>query len=417
MAAMGNTQTVALQLEKVRDKLPLLYERDNILNNMIQTRGDVERVSTRAMRLPLQIRPGGKAGQATMDGDDLGRGSGTKYDVATITPVFFKFAIEITKLVEYATNASEKAIENAAKREVKNGMAQFKTFLDSMTQTSGNGVLANITGIAGSVLTLGTPYFAALLYANQDIQIYDATLATNRGTRTIDTIDLEAGTITLTAAPPGGTVATDLIVVDGVSGASPVSLLGLKYHHSNSTAGTWLGITRATNPEVITPRVNAGNASLSTGHVRLAMNKVRKLLGINALSENKVIAYMNVEQEHAWENLGITISEIIRQGTNQTQPDMLFAKSGTMGGAPIKSSIHADPTRIDFVALQHFGRAVIQDVDYYEVGGQTVFPVYGASGGLATAFLFYFIVGYNIWTENPRAGVYIDALSKPAGYL
>jgi hypothetical protein len=50
-----------LQLEKVRDKMPLLYERDDILLTMIQQRGDVEKVSSRNMRLPLQVNPGGKA--------------------------------------------------------------------------------------------------------------------------------------------------------------------------------------------------------------------------------------------------------------------------------------------------------------------------------------------------------------------
>src|SRR5262249_43787107 len=39
MAQMQNAQSVALQLEKVRDKLPLLYERDDILLTMIQQRG------------------------------------------------------------------------------------------------------------------------------------------------------------------------------------------------------------------------------------------------------------------------------------------------------------------------------------------------------------------------------------------
>ena len=144
MAQMQNAQSVALQLEKVRDKLPLLYERDDILLTMIQQRGDVERVSSRNMRLPLQIRPGGKAGLANMDGGDLGRGSGTVYDVAQVTPVFFRHAVEITKLVEYASNAPEKAVENAAKREVKNAMAQFRSFLDKVMQTNGNGVLGTI---------------------------------------------------------------------------------------------------------------------------------------------------------------------------------------------------------------------------------------------------------------------------------
>src|SRR6266568_2090956 len=100
MPAQANINVVALQLEKVRDKVPLLYERDDILHTMIQQRGDVEKISSRAMRLPLQVNPGGKAGSYNADGGDLGRGSGTLYDVATVSPIFFRFAIEITKLVE-----------------------------------------------------------------------------------------------------------------------------------------------------------------------------------------------------------------------------------------------------------------------------------------------------------------------------
>jgi hypothetical protein len=102
MAGQNNAQTVALQLEKVRDKVPLLYERDDVLLSMIQQRGDIEKVSSRNMRLPLQVIPGGKAGSYNADGGDLGRGSGTQYDVAQVTPIFFRFDVEITKLVSSA---------------------------------------------------------------------------------------------------------------------------------------------------------------------------------------------------------------------------------------------------------------------------------------------------------------------------
>jgi hypothetical protein len=85
--AEGSVSSIATG--KVRDKLPLVYERDDIPLTMIQQRGDAERLSSRNMRSPLQIRPGGKAGPANMDGGDLRRGSGTIYDVAQVTPVFF----------------------------------------------------------------------------------------------------------------------------------------------------------------------------------------------------------------------------------------------------------------------------------------------------------------------------------------
>ncbi len=60
MASQNNAQTIALQLEKVRDKVPLLYERDDVLLSMIQQRGDVEKVSSRNMRLPCNWFPGAR---------------------------------------------------------------------------------------------------------------------------------------------------------------------------------------------------------------------------------------------------------------------------------------------------------------------------------------------------------------------
>jgi hypothetical protein len=322
MPAQANANVIALQLEKVRDKVPLLYERDDILLTMIQQRGDIEKISSRNMRLPLQVNPGGKAGSYNADGGDLGRGAGTQYDVAQVSPIFFRFAIEITKLVEYATTGRERAVENAAKREVANGMKQFRAFLDKLIQTAGNGVLGTINSVAGAVLTMSVPNGAALVYVGQTIQVYDTTLTTNRGTCQVVAADPISPTQTITVdVLPGGTVATDVIVHDGLSGAQPTSLFGIKYHQNNATTGTWLNLNRATYPvQLQTPRVNAGNAALTPANVRLAINKVRKALGINHLS--KLIAYMAVEQEHAWENLGITVSQIIKEGGSGSGNDL-----------------------------------------------------------------------------------------------
>jgi hypothetical protein len=414
---MSNSQTIALQLEKVRDKVPLLYERDDVLLSMIQQRGDVEKVSSRSMRLPLQVNPGGKAGSYNADGGDLGRGSGTAYDVATISPIFYRFAVEITKLVEYATNAREKAVENAAKMEVANGMKQFRAFLDKLIQTAGNGVLGSIASVSGSAFTMNVPPGAALVYVGQTVQVYDATLTTNRGTCNVVAADpITAQTITVDT-PPAGTIATDLIVHDGLSGAQPVSLFGIKYHQNNATTGTWLNLNRATYPvQLATPRVNAGNAALTPANVRLAINKVRKSLGINQVG--KLIAYTSVEQEHAWENLGISISQIIKEGPagGANDLDLLFTGRKTMSGVPIKSSVNADQTRVDFLDLSHWGRAVMKDIDFFEIGGQTVFPIYGTSGGLAASYIFYFDVGMQLWDDSPRSGAFIDALARPSGY-
>src|SRR6202043_1627299 len=247
----------------------------------------------------------------------------------------------------------------------------------------------------GSTFTMTVPSGAALVYVGQTIQVYDPTLTTNRNVAAgvvsnVTAADPISATQTITVDNvPASTAVNDVIVHDGLTGSSPVSLFGIKYHQNNATTGTWLNLNRATYPQQLaTPRVNAANAALVPGHVRLAINKVRKALGINHLG--KLIAYTSVEQEHAWENLGITISQVIKEsGTGGSNDlDLLFSGKKTMSGIPIKSSVNADQTRVDFLDLSHWGRAVIKDIDYFEVGSSRVFPHMGTSGGLFAAFIF-----------------------------
>src|SRR5260370_1268308 len=113
---------------------------------------------------------------------------------------------------------------------------------------------------------------------------------------------------------------------------------------------------------------------------------------------------MAVEQEQAWEKVGITVSQIIKEGGggSSNDLDLLFSGRKTMSGIPIKSSANADQTRVDFLDLSHWGRAVLKDIDFYEVNGNTVFPIYGASGGLAASYIFYFDTAFQVLDDSPR---------------
>ncbi len=411
--ALQNAQVVALQLEKVRPKLPVLYERDDTFFSLIQKR-EVDRVSTRTARIPLQVQPGGSFGYASFDGGDLGRGSGTAYDFAQITPVGIRMAVEITKLVEYATDASDKAIENAAKRNVADAMKQFRHDLDASLQTAGNGVFATVSGVAGSVINLNdAPFGARLLRENMNVQVYDATITTNRGECTIAAVNKGLGaaqSITVDAVP-AGTIATDVLVVDGVSGASPTFIYGIPYHHNTSTSGTWMGISRA-NPYAVANGVNANSAALTLPPIRLAFNQIRQSLGLDSLGS--LVWHGHPAQVAAYEELGFVISEIEKGGANQDL-DLLF-KNKTMGGVKIKENIHADTTRLDLVNLETWGRVEWLPIDFYEIGGSTVFPVYGASGGLAASYLFYLVTGVQFFVDNPRAISSVTNLALPSGY-
>jgi hypothetical protein len=127
-------------------------------------------------------------------------------------------------------------------------------------------------------------------------------------------------------------------------------------------------------------------------------------------------SYLDFESNR--EQLGVTISQIIKEGAGgrASDLDLLFTGEKSMAGVPIKSSINANQTRVDFLDLSHWGRAVMQDIDFYDVGGQTVFPIYGTSGGISAAYIFYFVTGFQVWNESPRSGAYINNLAIPTGY-
>jgi hypothetical protein len=195
------------------------------------------------------------------------------YDVAQVSPIFFRHAVEITKLVEYASNSPEKAIENTAKREVKNAMAQFRSFLDKVMQTNGNGVLGTIGSIATTGLpsgvaaqfTMAKPPGAQLFYYNQTVQVYDPTLTTNRGSANVLLVDPFNSLLQVDSLPTGTSV-NDVVVHDGLTGAQPTSLFGILYHQTNATTGTWLNLNRATYPvELATPAVNGNNSANYAG--------------------------------------------------------------------------------------------------------------------------------------------------------
>ena len=73
--AVVESQVAGLELERVIPKIRVLFERDDKFYACIKKR-DVEKISNRQMRVPLELRPGGSFQYFTADGGDLGRGGG-----------------------------------------------------------------------------------------------------------------------------------------------------------------------------------------------------------------------------------------------------------------------------------------------------------------------------------------------------
>ena len=131
-----------------------------------------------------------------------------------------------------------------------------------------------------------------------------------------------------------------------------------------------------------------------------------------------MVAFMNVDQEAAWENTGLVVSTVImNQVEGDSSVDMLKRRPPkNFGGLKIHTSIHATLARIDLISIKHWGKGVTKAFGLYEEGGQTVFPIYGGSGGLVAGYLMYFDTVFNVFMDQPRYGAFADNLATPPLY-
>jgi len=406
-----------LELEKVIPKVRMLFERDDKFYANIKKR-DVEKISHRQMRVPLELRPGGSFQYFNPDGGDLGRGGGPTFDKAVLNCVFLSENIEYTKLTQWATDDARKAIVNSVRRLTATALDEMRRQLDSQMMQTGDGVIGTVTtdtpAGGSNVITLTTDGFGArLMRFGQTVQIWDAALAINRGKGTITQWDVENKTISIT--PQIAAVApTDKIVTDGLSApASLPALFGVPYHHSNASAGTWLGFSRSTTPEIRANRVNAGGAGLTLPLPRLAINKIGNRVGIE--NNFNPTAWLHPCQMQAYEEIGQLVS-IIQKTAKEEGLNMYFGNNMQLAGASMKTSYNWDKTRIDFVVDEVWGRGEILPIGFYTTDGRKIFEIRGASGGVAAAEIFYMVVGMQTFVSNPAACSYIDSLAVPVGY-
>jgi hypothetical protein len=290
--------------------------------------------------------------------------------------------------------------------------------LDSQMMQTGDGVIGVVTtdtpAGGSNVITLTTDGFGArLMRYGQKVQVFDAALAVNKGSGTITQWDVEGKTISITPQI-AGVAPTDKIVTDGLSApASLPALFGVPYHHSNASAGTWLGFSRATTPEIRANRVNAGGAGLTLPLPRLALNKIGNRVGID--NDINPTAWTHPCQMQAYEEIGQLVS-IIQKTAKEEGLNMYFGNNMQLAGASIKASYNWDKTRIDFIVDEVWGRGEILPIGFYTTDGRKIFEIRGPSGGVATAEIFYMVVGMQTYVSNPAACSYIDNLAVPVGY-
>lgn len=423
MAAQTELDVAASELELVDEAMPDLMEYEDTFFSSIEKK-KVRVISFKEMRVPMKVWPGGKPGAFNAAGGDMGRGSGNKYDEALLTPVTTKHAIEWQLKAEWATDSRRKAIVDAVRDNVADAMPEYRRFLDScIVDGGGNGVLATISAVAANTpvgydtYTCDSEYGVRLLRYNHNVTVYQSNLSAVRHANVteieITNIDYENKTFqTATQANPGQV--GDLVVHSGLSGATPTSFKGVNYHASSASTGTWMNLDREDYPQIRASAVNAGGA-WSVTHARLARNRLGNRLGQGTLKSIKLEAWMHPCQVQNYEDQGQLIQTIQRSGGNPQGLDLYFEVK-QLAGAPIREHYSWSKKRINFMSMSTWGRGEVSPAQWFKIEGKRIFPVYGASGGLAASFLSYITSSFGTFVENPGLLPYVYGLPIPNGY-
>jgi hypothetical protein len=414
---------IGVELEKVRDSVYPQFQQDDTFLAKIQVRTDNLEVSDRLCRIPILVYPGSQFQQFTPDGSSMGVGAGEKYDDGVTTPVYFNQAVQVTKEAEWATNSKSKSVVDVFKDSFKINLRQFRSNIEALISSSdGSGTLGTVSSSAtAGQLTVNN---ANNFQSQNTYQVWSALGGTFRGTIQVLTVDSINNILYLAGTFPAGTVANDLLLVNGASGSANTSLNGIPAINFQANTGQWFGIPRASYPGVLqTPYFNGGSAALTPQMIQLVQSLMQRATGVDTEDLDEVIMHCNVDQVSAWELLGMVTTTGISTAFTDTKAGgdtrfdyMKKNRIKTIAGHELITNIHALPARLDMLCLKYWFRVESKPCALFDVDGITVFPLYGNDGGVASAQAFYFVTGMQVATSRARSGGYIDTLSKPTGF-
>ncbi len=414
--SLTQANVAALFKETYRDAVPEMFAMWDSFAARIKARADVEKFGPRSLRIPLQMTPAGQFRIFSPDGGDMGLGQGGTYDAASITPLAVLEAVQWNKSAEWYTANDTIAVKNATSKLMADAMTEFVNNMDAQLMTAGDGVVATMSSGTGTLIyVLATPFGSSLIRPGNKYTMYDSTLATQRtGLFTCLSNNLATNTITIDVEPTGAQN-TDVILVEGYTGANPTGFYGLAYAANDAATGSFYGLSHATYPNLRTPSVTASSA-LTPAQIRLARNKVIQARGDAVYKTGSWEWFMHPAQMAAYEDLGISMSIFEKGGADDTFDKMFAIDQLKMDGVRCLTSYHANNTRIDLIDWKNWGKGETLPVGLYDVDDETLFPIYGASGGLAAACIAYVANICQFFVDDQQRGVYIKSLTVPTGY-
>ena len=417
--AQTESQVASLELEKVKQYMEVLFDSESPFWRWLSNASDDTIVSYRDIRVPMQIRPGGKYRSWDPEGGDLGRGEGDTYVHGTTRPVSRLLAIEWNWKTKYATNKRVKAIRDAVRKNIANAVSEYNRAMDSELVGSNNGVLATVSGVSGTTVTFTGAFGSRRLRPGQSVQFYDAVttgvgLGDYRGLGDIVTVDVESRTCELASAVTG-LAAGDVAVVEGAAAASddPTAIdafNGVQQANDASSTGSYLGLDRATYPELRGNKVDAGG-SFTLAAPRAALRKIGNRLGKSAVM--KLEWWCHPTQRDAYEDIGILVSTIDKMPTGNQKMDLYFAEDGLqIAGHKMMTHYSWDTDRMDGLMKKCFHKIEIEKAKPLKVDDMgPIYSLYGSSGGIQAANIWYMGGISQFYCSKPSGLAYVDNLT------
>jgi hypothetical protein len=385
-----------------------------------------------AWRVPMAVQGNGNITQISGNFDDMGTGNMTQYTAQFLSGVTFVLGTQISYLTAAATDSKTKALIDTRSQEFANSLDYLKTGLSAQLEGSGAGDIDLLpatqtltTGGSGAQVSSISGWANPNRFQDgQTVQFFTAIGGSFVQAGQISFVDAVNNVIYFYTNLTSLSTATAYAVMVNASssslvGAAGSSLAGLPAYLNSSTSGTLNGVNKANYPgRLSTPTVNLDGDLITVGQARLGLQKLRIALGSDTPAVNDLFWYSSYAQEAAIENLNLKVSIVNRQDVKgERGPDMGYKNApDTFMQHDLLISGTADSETIYGIVPKYFAFGITKEVDLYEVKGQVVFPLYGASGGLASGEIFYYIWTGNLCCANPRAGVVFSDCGKPTGY-
>jgi hypothetical protein len=180
-----------------------------------------------------------------------------------------------------------------------------------------------------------------------------------------------------------------------------------------------MGISRSTwGGKFSTPFLGTVGA-LTPATIRALEAQIKQAIGVEEAAKSDICFHANTDVQTAWEQNYLQVQvAVANQIKGDYSEDMLKKQAPKeIAGRELIVNVRAIPGRLDALGLKHWFRIQTTPVDYYEIGGQTLFPVYGIDGGLVSSAIFYLQSLMQFGNGQPRRGAYATGITIPAGQL